>query len=51
MVVDLPESTWPMTTTLICVFSLLRASLARCVGDGGCYPGSSRLQSLTHPMV
>lgn len=23
VVVDLPESTWPITTTLMCVFSLL----------------------------
>ena len=24
VVVDLPESTWPMTTTLMCIFSLLQ---------------------------
>jgi len=23
VVVDLPESTWPITTTLMCIFSLL----------------------------
>lgn len=24
VVVDLPESTWPITTTLMCIFSLLQ---------------------------
>ena len=28
VVVDLPESTWPITTTLMCIFSLLRCMLA-----------------------
>ena len=28
VVVDLPESTWPITTTLMCIFSLLRCILA-----------------------
>lgn len=35
MVVDFPESTWPITTTLMCIFSLLQPLLARCA-KGGC---------------
>ena len=52
VVVDLPESTWPMTTTLICVFSLLWKSLARC-SDRSCAARLmiSRVQSFTYPMV
>lgn len=35
VVVDLPESTWPITTTLMCIFSLLQTWLASGT-RGGC---------------
>jgi len=54
VVVDLPESTWPMTTTLMCIFSLLRRPLACCADAVGC-GGRWMLQGcacvLTHPMM
>ena len=49
VVVDLPESTWPITTTLMCIFSLLRRPLARC--DDVVAMQRSRLPVLTHPMM
>lgn len=63
MVVDFPESTWPITTTLMCIFSLLQTLLVSCTEGGGggqgCWSGRCKGSSdlgqkageMTYPML
>jgi hypothetical protein len=48
VVVDLPESTWPITTTLMCIFSLLQQSLA-CCADAVAMRREAALPALDSP--